>query len=431
MNKKLWKNKKTFTSEKITNFLSKDDVKLDNELFLYDIKATKAHIKGLKKINIISHAEYTDLNKQLNLLSKDFKNKKFKLDSKYEDGHSAIEIYLTKHLGDVGAKVHTGRSRNDQVQVALRLYSKEMLKKINKINLKINGVLIQKAKKTSSIKVPGYTHIQKATPSTWGLWFGSFAESFNDNILIIDQTIKWINSNPLGGAAGYGVNLPLDRELSAKELGFERIQINSLYTQNSRGKYELQIISALKQCLLDIRKFSWDLSIYLSQEFDYLDIGDDFKTGSSIMPNKNNPDVVEILRANYSILCGCYSELETLLSLPSGYHRDLQLSKKSLIEAFQVSIQTLDIFLALIKTIKINKIKSESAIDKEMMMTNKVYGLVSTGIPFRDAYHMIKNNEVDVSTNDSFENFSYGSPFNLAIEDIESRFIELKKLILS
>jgi len=183
--------------------------------------------------------------------------------------------------------------------------------------------------------------------------------------------------------------------------------------------------------LLDIRKFSWDLSIYLSEEFDFLDIGDDFKTGSSIMPNKNNPDVVEILRANYSILCGCYSELETLLSLPSGYHRDLQLSKKSLIEAFQVSIQTLDIFLALIKTIKINKIKSEFAIDKEMMMTNKVYGLVSTGIPFRDAYHMIKNNEVDVSTNDSFENFSYGSPFNLAIEDIESRFIELKKLILS
>ena len=240
-----------------------------------------------------------------------------------------------------------------------------------------------------------------------------------------------INSNPLGGAAGYGVNLPLDREFSAKELGFERIQINSLYTQNSRGKYELQIISALKQCLLDIRKFSWDLSLYLSQEFDYLDIGDDFKTGSSIMPNKNNPDVVEILRANYSILCGCYSELETSLSLPSGYHRDLQLSKKSLIEAFQVSIQTLDIFLALIKTIKINKIKSESAIDKEMMMTNKVYGLVSTGIPFRDAYHMIKNNEVDISTNDSFENFSYGSPFNLAIEDIESRFIELKKLILS
>ena len=193
----------------------------------------------------------------------------------------------------------------------------------------------------------------------------------------------------------------------------------------------MQVINTLKQSMLDVRKFAWDMSLFMSQEFNLLTIDKAYLTGSSIMPNKHNPDVIEILRANYSILCGCYSELETLLSLPSGYHRDLQLSKKSLIEAFQVSIQTLDIFLALIKTIKINKIKSESAIDKEMMMTNQVYGLVSNGIPFRDAYHMIKNKEVDVSTNDSFENFSYGSPFNLAIEDIESRFIELKKLILS
>ena len=206
--------------------------------------------------------------------------------------------------------------------MALRLYAKDNLKNINKINKRIAKTFLQYAKKYHDLPMPGYTHLQRAMPSTWGLWFSSFAEAFIDNFDLITSTINWIDSNPLGTAAGYGVDIPLNRKMVTKELGFKRIQLNSLYVQNSRGKYEMQIINSLKQSMLDIRKFAWDMSLFLSQEFNLLTIGDIYLTGSSIMPNKKNPDVIEIMRGNYSIIAGNYSELENLLSLPTGYHRD-------------------------------------------------------------------------------------------------------------
>ena len=225
--------------------------------------------------------------------------------------------------------------------MALRLYAKDNLKNINKINKRIAKTFLQYAKKYHDLPMPGYTHLQRAMPSTWGLWFSSFAEAFIDNYDLNSSTIDWIDSNPLGTAAGYGVDIPLNRKMVTKELGFKRIQLNSLYVQNSRGKYEMQIINSLKQSMLDIRKFAWDMSLFLSQEFNLLTIGDIYLTGSSIMPNKKNPDVIEIMRGNYSIIAGNYSELENLLSLPTGYHRDLQITKKSLISSFKITEKTL------------------------------------------------------------------------------------------
>ena len=427
MSKKIWNTKGVESSYEIASFLAGEDIELDKSIFIYDIDATIAHIKGLASIGVIKKIELAKLIKSLKELRLKFLNKSFKLTEKYEDCHSAIEFYLIKELGELGKKVHTGRSRNDQVLVAMRLFAKKNLIDFKKSNKSIARVLLRKAKKHENNPMPGYTHLQRAMPSSWGLWFASYAESFIDNVDLINSTIEWIDSNPLGSAAGYGVSLPLDRKLTTKELGFKRTQINSLYIQNSRGKYEMQIINTLKQSMLDVRKFSWDMSLFLSQEFDLLKIDKAYLTGSSIMPNKHNPDVIEILRANYSILAGQASELENLLSLPSGYQRDLQLTKRSLISSFDISLKSLNILPKLIDSIKVNKSKSIAYIDEEMKMTDKVYALVAQGKPFRDAYNLIKNSD-DLSSyaQSNSKDYSEGSPGNLALDKLDARLKKQK-----
>ena len=427
MSKKIWNTKGVESSYEIASFLAGEDIELDKSIFIYDIDATIAHIKGLASIGVIKKNELAKLIKSLKELRLKFLNKSFKLTEKYEDCHSAIEFYLTKELGELGKKVHTGRSRNDQVLVAMRLFAKKNLIDFKKSNKSIARVLMRMAKKHENNPMPGYTHLQRAMPSSWGLWFASYAESFIDNVDLINSTIEWIDSNPLGSAAGYGVALPLDRKLTTKELGFKRTQINSLYIQNSRGKYEMQIINTLKQSMLDVRKFSWDMSLFLSQEFDLLKIDKAYLTGSSIMPNKHNPDVIEILRANYSILAGQASELENLLSLPSGYQRDLQLAKRSLISSFDISLKSLNILPKLIGSIKVNKSKSIAYIDEEMKMTDKVYALVAQGKPFRDAYNLIKNSD-DLSSyaQSNLKDYSEGSPGNLALDKLDARLKKQK-----
>ena len=427
MSKKIWNTKGIESSYEITSFLAGEDIELDKSIFIYDVDATIAHIKGLASIGVIKKNELAKLIKSLKELRLKFLNKSFKLTEKYEDCHSAIEFYLTKELGELGKKVHTGRSRNDQVLVAMRLFAKKNLIDFKKSNKSIARVLMRMAKKHENNPMPGYTHLQRAMPSSWGLWFASYAESFIDNVDLINSTIEWIDSNPLGSAAGYGVALPLDRKLTTKELGFKRTQINSLYIQNSRGKYEMQIINTLKQSMLDVRKFSWDMSLFLSQEFDLLKIDKAYLTGSSIMPNKHNPDVIEILRANYSILAGQASELENLLSLPSGYQRDLQLTKRSLISSFDISLKSLNILPKLIGSIKVNKSKSIAYIDEEMKMTDKVYALVAQGKPFRDAYNLIKNSD-DLSSyaQSNLKDYSEGSPGNLALDKLDARLKKQK-----
>jgi argininosuccinate lyase len=427
MSKKIWNTKGIESSYEITSFLAGEDIELDKSIFIYDVDATIAHIKGLASIGVIKKNELAKLIKSLKELRLKFLNKSFKLTEKYEDCHSAIEFYLTKELGELGKKVHTGRSRNDQVLVAMRLFAKKNLIDFKKSNKSIARVLMRMAKKHENNPMPGYTHLQRAMPSSWGLWFASYAESFIDNVDLINSTIEWIDPNPLGSAAGYGVALPLDRKLTTKELGFKRTQINSLYIQNSRGKYEMQIINTLKQSMLDVRKFSWDMSLFLSQEFDLLKIDKAYLTGSSIMPNKHNPDVIEILRANYSILAGQASELENLLSLPSGYQRDLQLTKRSLISSFDISLKSLNILPKLIGSIKVNKSKSIAYIDEEMKMTDKVYALVAQGKPFRDAYNLIKNSD-DLSSyaQSNLKDYSEGSPGNLALDKLDARLKKQK-----
>ena len=425
---KIWNQSSKDNDSAIDYFLSSEDIVLDQELFLYDIQASIAHAHELQAVNILTKSETKKIIASLKKLAKLYQTKKFKLTSKYEDCHSAIEQYLTKELGSVGKKIHTGRSRNDQVMVAMRLYARAKLDNIQSINLKIAQSFLDKAEKHSSDPMPGYTHLQRAMPSSWGLWFGAFAESFLDNIDLLNNTQSWMNINPLGTAAGYGVNLPIKRDISTKELSFKRKQLNSLYVQNSRGKFELELIGALKQPMLDVRKFSWDMSMFLTQEFNLLTIPSKYLTGSSIMPNKSNPDVIEIMRANYSVIAGHYSELENLISLPSGYHRDLQLTKRSLIHSFHCASKTLELVPNLIKSIKVDVKRSAEFIDQDMMMTDRAYDLVQSGMPFREAYINVKSNKDSASTSKTSlrKNSSHGSPYNLDLKVLKSR---LKKLI--
>ena len=424
---KIWNQSSKDKNSAIDDFLSGEDIVLDQELFLYDIEASMAHAHELENINILTKSETKKVIVSLKKLAKLFLAKKFKLTSKYEDCHSAIEDYLTKELGSVGKKIHTGRSRNDQVMVAMRLYARAKLDEIQSMNLKIAQSFFDKAEKHSSDPMPGYTHLQRAMPSTWGLWFGAFAESFLDNADLLSSTQTWMNINPLGSAAGYGVNLPIKRDISTKKLDFKRKQLNTLYVQNSRGKFELELIGSLKQPMLDVRKFSWDMSIFLAQEFSLLSIASKYSTGSSIMPNKSNPDVIEIMRANYAVMAGHYSELENLISLPSGYHRDLQLTKRSLIHSIHCVTKTLGVLPYLIKSIKVDVKRSNEFIDQDMLMTDQAYELVQSGLPFREAYIKVKSQQEAsfVSKTLSRKHSSSGSAYNLDLKILKAR---LKKL---
>ena len=426
---KLWNQNSKDKNSAIDHFLSSEDITLDQELFLYDIDASIAHAHELEKINIFTKTEGRKIITSLKKLGKLFQTNKFKLTAKYEDCHSAIEDFLTKELGSIGKKIHTGRSRNDQIMVAMRLYAREKLDEIQSINLKVAKAFLEKSEKHSSNPMPGYTHLQRAMPSSWGLWFGAFAESFLDNAELLSNTKSWINVNPLGTAAGYGVNLPIKRDISTKELNFKRKQLNSLYVQNSRGKFELELIGVLKQPMLDIRKFSWDMSLFLSQEFNLLSLPPIYSTGSSIMPNKSNPDVIEIMRANFSILAGHYSELENLISLPSGYHRDLQLTKRSLIHSIHCVLKTMNLLPKLVRSIMINTHRSNELIDQDMLMTDQAYEMVQSGIPFRDAYSKVKSSrDKNVPLkNISRQKSSSGSAYNLNLQVLKSRLIKLSK----
>ncbi|MBV35990.1 MAG: argininosuccinate lyase [Rickettsiales bacterium] len=434
MTQPLWSKENTAAQTElqktITHFMSGGDVILDRDLMLYDIQASLAHVQGLQRIGVISDEELTQITKALAELTERFKSGEFVLDSRFEDCHSAIEWFLTQKLGDVGKKVHTGRSRNDQVAVATRLYCREALDALASHCQQIGKTCLELAKKHEYDVLPGYTHLQRAVVSSWGMWFASFAESFCDNAYDAKSTYELINSNPLGTAAGYGVNLKLDRDYTTEALGFNRKQVNPIYAQNSRGKIELQVLGSFKNALLDIRRMAWDLSLFSTAEYDFVTIGDDFCTGSSIMPNKHNPDAIELMRAEYSRLVGAYNEIESLLSLPSGYQRDLQSTKGALLRGVSSAQMCLELVPALLKTLVINTDKCEAAIDASMFATDKAVELViEGGMVFRDAYRHIKYNYQELENRKAIHSLkkrvSPGATGSLFLSEIEGRLVAL------
>ena len=270
MTKPIWQKDDMTVAADVQAFLAGDDVVLDRHLFLFDIEASVAHAAGLQRIGILSAEELAGISQALDELAQAYRDGKFALDERYEDGHSAIEHYLTQRLGDTGRRIHTGRSRNDQVQVALRLYLRDRLDTLSAQATAIATALLDRAEADGHLPMPGYTHLQRAVPSSVGLWLAGIAEAFIDIVALMRSTRDWINTSPLGTAAGYGVNLPLDRDGVAARLGFERLQINPLYVQNSRGRFELQTLSCVAQATLELRRLCWDLSLYASEEFGFV-----------------------------------------------------------------------------------------------------------------------------------------------------------------
>jgi len=373
----------------IMAFLAGEDVELDKELLLFDIEASAAHVKGLRTIGILTAEESTKLLDGLTVIGKDVLGGIRKLDGSFEDGHSAIESWLTEMLGDIGGKIHTGRSRNDQVAVALRLYMKDRLKQLQVICTQVASVLLSRIKTEGDLPMAGYTHLQSAVPSSAGLWLAGHAEAFIDNAELAALTIDWLDASPLGTAAGFGVNLDLPRQAVAKDLGFSRLVVNPQYAQNSRGKIELQALSVLSACTLDLRRLAWDLSLFTTHEFGFVKLPAQYCTGSSIMPNKNNPDTVELLRAVHGVVQGAQTELASVLSLPSGYQRDLQATKPPLMRAFGKGIQALALLPELLAGFEWQAERMRASITPQMLATDLALDMARDGIPFREAYKSV------------------------------------------
>jgi len=381
----LWQKAGTRTDERIMRFLAGDDVVLDREFFLQDIAASKAHVEGLAAIGVVTAEECAALLRELDTLAADFHGGGFVLDARYEDGHSAIEARLTERLGDAGRKVHTGRSRNDQILVATRLWLKQRLAELAACCREAAAVCLRRAA-GEALPLPGYTHVQRAVVSSTAMWFAGFAEAFIDDAERARQTLAWIDANPLGTAAGYGVNLPLDRELTTRVLGFARMQVSPIYAQLSRGKFEIAALDALGSALLDLRRLAWDLSLFTTAEFGFVSLPAEYTTGSSIMPNKRNPDVVELMRASYSAVAAARAEIEQLLSLPSGYQRDLQFSKGALFHGFSRGLPALALLPDLLAQLAWNPERMRAAIEPSMYATDVAIEQAAAGVPFRDAY---------------------------------------------
>ncbi len=382
----LWQKPGVTVDAEIQSFLAGDDVVLDREFFLHDIAASRAHAQGLQRIGILTADELAALERELDALAADFRSGAFVLDAAYEDGHSAIEARLTQRLGDPGRKIHTGRSRNDQVLVATRLWLKEKLASLRGIAREVAGIALERAEAEAQLPMPGYTHLQRAVVSSAGMWWAGWAEAFIDDALRAADTLDWIDANPLGTAAGYGVNLPLDRDHTTQALGFARMQVSPLYAQLSRGKFELAAIEALASAMLDLRRLAWDLSLFTSSEFGFVALPAQYTTGSSIMPNKRNPDVIELMRASYASVAAARAEIEQLLSLPSGYHRDLQLSKGALYHGFGKGLPALALLPDLLRNLEWKPEALRAALEPSMYATDLAVDLARQGLPFREAY---------------------------------------------
>lgn len=389
VNMKLWQ-KSYKLNEQIQDFTVGNDHILDLKLVIYDCIASIAHAKMLRKIRVLNKDELQRLVKELNHIIKLNKQGKFNISKEQEDCHTAIENHLTNKLGDLGKKIHTARSRNDQVLVALRLYYKEELNDcevlVNKLIQEIKNFL----KKYGQVKLPGFTHTRKAMPSSISLWGNSFIDSMKDNLKTVDLALRLIDQSPLGTGAGYGIPFEIDRNYTSKLLGFKKVQKNSIYTQNSRGKFESTILHALTQIMFDINKIASDLIIFSLPEFGFFELPEKFYTGSSMMPQKKNPDVLELLRAKYHITVSHELQIKNIIgNLLSGYNRDLQLIKGPTMESIEITKESLSIVSLIFTGLKVNKENCNRALTSDIYASEEVYKLVKKEIPFREAYRIV------------------------------------------
>ncbi|HRI66111.1 MAG TPA: argininosuccinate lyase [Polyangium sp.] len=428
MTKRLW-DKGGSADAAMLRYTSRDDWKLDQRLLAYDLLATRAHVEGLERIGILSADERFAMTNAIDELVRQNDAGKLVLTEADEDGHTAIESALVDKLGDVGKKVHTGRSRNDQVLVALRLYERDALDEVDELCLKAAQTLLDLAQREAMTPLPGYTHLQRAVPSSVGLWAGGFADAFIDAVIPLRAARTLVDRSPLGAAAGYGVNLPLDRAGVARDLGFADVAWNPLGSQTSRGIVEATILAAAWHLMAVIRRLAWDLSLFTTSEFGFVKLPEAFTTGSSIMPQKRNPDVVELMRAACSVVQGALVEIQSIVALPSGYHRDLQLTKSPLLRGLDETLATVRLVPRLIGGMQFNRERMLAAITPECFATDRAVELTASGMPFRDAYRRVAEELERIEQGDAkkslAERVSPGGTGDLRLDRIAARLESL------
>ena len=420
--KKLWTSK--FKSDElIERFTIGDDPEFDLYLAEFDVLGSIAHVMMLHHVSIISHQEMTALRNGLITIYQAIKSGEFEIDEGVEDIHSQIELLLTENLGEVGKKIHTGRSRNDQILLDLRLFSRSQIELIVKASQNLFKTLLQLSAKHADVGMPGYTHTQAAMPSSFGLWFTAFAESLVDDMIQLKAGYEITNKNPLGSAAGYGSSFPLNRTLTTELLGFDNLNYNSIYAQMGRGRTERILSQALVSFAETISRMATDIIFFSSQNYGFISFPDELTSGSSIMPHKKNPDVFELMRATCNQIKNLPNEIMLMMSnLMTGYHRDYQIIKKNFIIAFMNIKECLQVLDYCLQKIQINTDILDDEIYLHLYSVEAVNDYVKKGMPFRDAYHKvaddIKSGKFKKPVN--LRHTHEGSKDNLCNEKIEA-----------
>ena len=426
---KLWQ-KGAAAHEKVDTFTVGKDREYDLVLAQYDCEASKAHAKMLGAIGLITPNEVKQLCNVLETLKTDAKNGSFTIEDEFEDMHSKIEYILTEELGDLGKKIHTARSRNDQVLVAMHLYLKQELTEIKTLVIALFDLLLEHAEKHQNDLIPGYTHLQVAMPSSIGMWLSAYAESLVDDLYFWEAAFKIADQNPLGSAAGFGSAFPIDRELTTNLMAFKQLKVNAVAAQMSRGKLEKSTAMALSSIGSSLAKMSMDICLYMGQDFDFISFPSDLTTGSSIMPHKKNPDLFELVRGKCNTLQALPNQLALLTTnLPSGYHRELQLAKGPMIDAVQELKACLDILLFSLPQLRVTQNSTDQKKYDYLFSVDTLNAEVIAGKPFRDAYREL---------GEAIENGSYipnrtlnhthlGSIGNLGLEVIRAKMKPLRE----
>lgn len=421
MSRKLWE-KNIQVDKEVERFTVGKDRELDLYLAPYDMLGSMAHITMLESIGLLTKDELQSLHAELKNMYAKAEHGNFVIEEGVEDVHSQVELMLTRKLGDIGKKIHSGRSRNDQVLLDLKLFTRARIRELVRLTGDLFEVLIDQSNRYKDILMPGYTHLQIAMPSSFGLWFAAYAESLADDLLLMQAAYKICNRNPLGSAAGYGSSFPLNRTMTTELLGFDSMNYNVVYAQMGRGKMERTVAYAMAGIAATLSKLAMDACLFNSQNFGFIQLPDSFTTGSSIMPHKKNPDVFELTRAKCNTLQGMPQQIALICNnLPSGYFRDLQIIKELFLPSFDELNDCLRMVTLMMREIKINEHILDDPKYSLLFSVEKVNRLVMDGVPFRDAYKKVGMDiEAGTFTADQTVRHTHeGSMGNLCNEKIE------------
>jgi argininosuccinate lyase len=428
---KLWDKKGSDINAQIEKFTVGRDPEFDMALARYDVLGSMAHVKMLESVKMLNSADASAILKELENIQSEITQGIFRIEEGVEDIHSQIEINLTKKIGEAGKKIHSGRSRNDQVAVDIKLFLRAEIQEIKSEVKTLFDLLISLSQQYKDDLLPGYTHLQIAMPSSFGLWFSAYAESLVDDLEILSAAHQVVNKNPLGSGAGYGSSFPLNRKMTTELLEFNSLHYNVVYAQMSRGKTEKLVSFGMATIAATLSRLAMDACLYMNQNFGFISFPDELTTGSSIMPHKKNPDVFELIRARSNQIQSIPNELSLLMNnLPSGYHRDMQLTKEILFPAIEDLKDCISMTVLMLSHIRIRKGILEDEKYKYLFSVEAVNELANQGVPFRDAYKTVGNQiskgEFSFDQTRALKHTHEGSLGNLNLAEIR---LEMEKVL--